>query len=226
MTARKLTGIEAYARERMVGEPGHDFEHVNRVRHWAVKIARAEGYTPLEAAEAAALLHDIGLPDARPRRKHGERGAELARDFLEGQHLFEAPVLEEIEHAIRFHCTNRGGEGQLLDILRDADMMDMFGAVGLLRGIVFVADKPLYDPDRPKGVLWGASAGDFDKRIDEGLGIGDTITDVLNFHISCYENLATASARSMAAPMAAFLQDVLMRVESEVRTARDGPEKG
>ena len=121
--------IEEFVEQFMAAEPGHDFEHIKRVRNWALKIARAEGCEDLEVVEAAALLHDIGIPAANPRRKHGEAGAEMAREFLAERGFFTENQIEEICHAIQYHCTNRGGDGKLLDVLRDADMMDMFGAM-------------------------------------------------------------------------------------------------
>ncbi|MBN2311595.1 MAG: HD domain-containing protein [Candidatus Hydrogenedentes bacterium] len=208
--------IEAYARRFMSAEPGHDFAHVSRVRHWALRIARAEGYPDLAAVEAAALLHDIGLASAEDRATHGARGADMARRFLLDEALFPADTVDAICHAIRYHCTNREGSGPLLGILRDADMMDMFGAIGVLRCIQFAGDKPGFDPANPKGPLWNMTAAGFDARIDRALGTGDTIVDVLNFHISCYDNLATDTARRLARPGVDFIRRFILELEADV----------
>lgn len=219
-----MNEIEAFSQQFMGCERGHDFEHIKRVRNWTLRIARTEEFERLDMAETAALLHDIGIPKAKPRREHGEVGAQMAREFLLEHGFFPKDEVDAICHAIQYHCTNRGGEGRLLDILRDGDMMDMFGAMGILRGIVFVADKPHYDPENIKGATWRASAEYFDDRFDNGLGFGDTIVDMLNFHISCYENLATGAARRMAAPMVETIRQFVKQLEDDVLDNRSEAE--
>jgi uncharacterized protein len=216
MTESERAELEAFSEQHMCVEPGHDFEHIKRVRNWALRIAREEGYGDLDAVEAAALLHDIGLASAVPRRKHGEIGAEMAEAYLRGKGWFSKETIVEVCHAIEFHCRNRGGDGKLLDLLRDADMMDMFGAIGLVRGIQFVADKPDYDPGQVKGETWGMTAKDFDQRFDNGTGVGQCLVDYVNFHISCYDNLATESAKRLAKPGIKFLRQFVLQLESDV----------
>jgi uncharacterized protein len=46
--------IEDFVRPFMGAEIGHDFKHVDRVRNWALLIARREGYDDLDVVEAAA----------------------------------------------------------------------------------------------------------------------------------------------------------------------------
>ena len=208
--------IEGFARQFMSAEPGHDFEHVKRVRNWARIVARGEGYAALDVVEAAALLHDIGLPRAEPRRMHGGIGAKMAGQFLREHGWFPEETVAEICNAIRHHCTNRTGSGKLLDILRDADMMDMFGAMGIIRCVRFASGLPDYAPCDVQGPTWGMTAKDFDHRFDMGIGIGETVTDYLNFHISCYDNLVTQTARRLAAPLAAFISTFVRQLDSEV----------
>lgn len=71
--------IGNFAREHVLTEPAHDFEHIHRVRNWALKIA-SDGKCPDSAiVEAAALLHDVGLTSARNNRhRHGEVGARIS----------------------------------------------------------------------------------------------------------------------------------------------------
>lgn len=63
----RIKRIEQHVREVMaqVTNPdlrlAHDFKHVDRVRHWARRIAEAETELDLDCVEAAALLHDTGL---------------------------------------------------------------------------------------------------------------------------------------------------------------------
>lgn len=219
MEQSQRAALEHFARQHMDAEPGHDFEHIHRVRNWALRIAQDEEYANLDAVEAATLLHDIGLSQANPRRKHGEIGAAMAMAFLREQGWFDEAVVAEIGHAIEYHCKNRGGEGALLNILRDADMMDMFGAIGLVRAIRFAAHKPDYESGQVKGETWGMTARDFDARFDCGTGVGGTIVDYANFHISCYDNLATETARRLARAGIDFLRRFVLQLESDVTGA-------
>ena len=69
----------------------HDFKHVDRVRRWALHIARDEGYADLALVEAAALLHDIGLAHVTERSDHGGVGAEGNFSFWgSGSHVCQA----------------------------------------------------------------------------------------------------------------------------------------
>jgi putative nucleotidyltransferase with HDIG domain len=113
----------------------HDFKHVDRVRHWALQIARAEGDIDMEVVEATALLHDIGLAYVQQRNQHAQVGAEVAARFLHEHKLFLETEIGQIDDAIRCHSSLSGG-GNLGVILRDADMLDLFGAVGVMRGLV------------------------------------------------------------------------------------------
>ena len=197
MTTTTIPYIEAFARPFMVAEIGHDFKHIDRVRNWVLRIAREEGYPDLEAVEAAALLHDIGLRDGG-RRMHAEFGAELAGAFLREQGFFDEARICEIENAIRFH-SSLDGHGAMLDILQDADGLELFGAIGLLRAFTSKATLPEYDENQVKGETWAMSADDFTQRFKSGVGVGSTIVDQVNFQISCYKNLHTPTARDCAA---------------------------
>ena len=204
--------IEAYAREHMGVERGHDYGHADRARRWARLIARGEGYDRVDLVEAAALLHDVGLAQPEDRRNHGQAGAQAAAEFLEREGLFERDDIAVIAEAIRYHDRNREGAGPLLDVLRDADMMEIFGAVGILRS----PSMPICALDSPRGETWGFSAADFDARFDSGIRVGDTMVDFLNFHISCLDNLATETARTLARPRVEFVRAFIEELEQEL----------
>jgi HD superfamily phosphodiesterase len=206
--------IEEYAKSLMVGEIAHDYKHVDRVRHWALKIAQQEQYPHLDRVEAAALLHDIGLASGG-RKHHAEVGAGLAATFLQEHDLFDEAAIQEIVYAIRYHMS-LNGKGQLLAILQDADILDLLGAVGLMRGFTSKWDKPDYDPEAIKGETWGMSAGQFTERFHNGMGIGDTIVDQINFQISCYENLSTAAAKVFGQPLVAFMRQFMEAFEAQI----------
>lgn len=209
--------IEQYIKNLMGAEVAHDIKHVHRVKNWALLIAKAEGYGRLDLAEAAALLHDIGLSQAGQRSAHGEVGAAMAEKFLSENKLFSKEDIQEICNAIKFHNSNRLGQGQLLDILRDADMMDLFGPVGLMRGFMSSGHKPDYDPNNTKSKTWGFSAKDFDKLFDSGQGKGDYAMDEINFLISCYDNLKTNTAKKLAKPLVEYMKDFALALEKQIK---------
>ena len=212
----RIRRIEEHVRRVLAEQVAHDYKHVDRVRRWAVQIADAEGYPDLELVEAAALLHDIGLPYAPERRLHGEVGAEVAVAFLRSCDLFVEGEVAEIARAVAYHNTLHEGLGPLADIVRDADILDLLGAVGIMRAFTSKAALPEYDPANIKGATWRLTARQFDARFQEGLGIGAHITDQINFQISCYDNLNTAAARQWGRPLAAYMRDFLRQLACEI----------
>lgn len=220
----KIEQIEAYVKQVMATEVAHDFKHVDRVRRWALYIARQEGYPKLELLEATALLHDIGLPYVEDRRQHARVGAEVAARFLQEHNLFSAEEIHEIVYMIKHHSA-MAENGVLLDILREADTLDLLGAVGLMRAFTSKAVKPEYDPDNIKGETWELGIGDFEKHFAEGKGIGPYILDQINFQISCYENLRTETACRIAKPLVEFMRTFLLQLETEICSGRTSAQK-
>ncbi|MFZ4648927.1 MAG: HD domain-containing protein [Patescibacteria group bacterium] len=218
MINEKIQQIEEYAKTMMADEAAHGFSHVNRVRKWALQIAKDEKYQNLEMVETAALLHDIGLSSAKKRSLHGEAGAKLAISFLSENNFFSADEIFEVSNAILFHCKNREGKGELLNIIRDADMMDLFGAMGILRACTSKFSNAEYNPINIKGETWKMTAQDFDQRFDSGVGIGEFIVDQINFQISCYGNLSTDAAKKLAGPLIEFAKKFVLELETEVET--------
>lgn len=217
MQASQRQAIEEYARRMMTAEVAHDFKHADRVRNWALRIAREEGFADLWVVEVTALLHDIGLSHVGKRAMHGQVGARMATQFLGENGVFPKAVIAEIGNAIRYHNSIRRRSGKLLDIVRDADRLDLFGAIGIMRAYTSKASRPEYDPENVKGETWGDSARDFDERFDEGLGTGDYVVDQINFQISCYDNLSSETARCLAKPLIEFMRDYVIQLEYEVK---------
>lgn len=216
MPSTAIAEIEAFVRPLMGAVIAHDYKHAERVRRWAVQIAMAEGYPALDVVEAAALLHDIGLSRARGR-EHAAIGATMADEFLRGQGFFAPTQIDEIVAAIRDH-SSVAGQGRLFEIVQDADGMELFGAVGVLRAVSSKADGDDYEPDNVRGGTWGATADDFTRRFRAGLGVGTTIIDQINFQISCRENLHTETAKRIAAPLVEYLRAFVIQLEAEIET--------
>ena len=178
----------------------HHMPHVQRVYHHALRLAQAENYPYLDRVAAAALLHDIGLPMVSKRGDHPKVGAGLAATFLQENDLFSSPEITEIAEAI-VHHGRLDGDTPLIHILRDADILDLLGSVGIMRAFTSKSNLPAYQSKQPRGETWGLDAADFTARFQMGVGIGPTILDQINFQMSCYENLCTETARAMGRPL-------------------------
>ena len=213
--------VEDYVKSVMSNEIAHDFKHIDRVKNWALQIAKKEGFKDLEVVKISALMHDIGLTQAEKRSMHGEIGAEMTAKFLLKNNLLTQEKINEVYNAIKYHNKNREGKGELLKILRDADMMDLFGAVGIMRAFTSKSSKPEYNSANIKGETWGMTSNDFDKRFDNGVGIGNFITDQINFQISCYDNLSTETAKQFAKPLVEFMENYIKQLDAEINDGRN-----
>lgn len=225
--------IERYVQGVMTGayvandlRIAHDLKHVDRVRRWALHIARKEGYGNLEIVEAAALLHDIGLAYVKERSQHAAVGAEVAARFLREQELFSAQESAEITEAIRLHSSLPGGgrAGKLAEILKDADVLDALGAVGIMRAFTSKYARPEYDPSNVKGSTWGLTASEFTRRRAAGLGVGEHIMDQVNLQLSLYDDLTTETARRIAEPLVEFMRTYVVQLEAEINARGDPSE--
>jgi hypothetical protein len=142
-------------------------------------------------------------------------GAEKTAEFLHRHNLFSEAEISAICEAIRNHTTVTGG-GQLGAILRDADIMDLLGAIGIMRGCTSMYYWREYDPVQVKGETWDITADGMTARFQAGLGSGPTIVDHLNFQMSCYENLQSEVAQQWGRPLVAYLRNFILQLEQEV----------
>ncbi len=143
-----LTAVQTWVREKLEAGGGiaHGWLHTDRVRHHIRILAPAEGVDPL-LAELAALLHDVGRTQPGPEDEHGARSAILAEPLLAGLPL-TGDEREAVLHAIRWHNSQRA-DTPLLRVLRDADMLDGLGAIGIMRAFMSKSHLPPYDPAAP-----------------------------------------------------------------------------
>jgi uncharacterized protein len=121
----------------------HDWDHTERVRRLARRIARRER-ADLGVVELAALLHDIGREEedrSRGRICHGRSGAALAKGILT-RHGCKPATVRAVVHAIRTHRFRKGGAPRTLEarVLFDADKLDSIGAVGVGRAFLFAGE--------------------------------------------------------------------------------------
>jgi uncharacterized protein len=178
----------------------HGWLHVDRVRRLALALAPPEGVAPWKA-ECAALLHDVGRAVPGSEVEHGRRSAELAAPLLAELPLTEAERAQ-ILHAIRWHNTSRD-DTRLLCVLRDADMLDALGAIGLIRAYTSKAGLPPYEDP---GSL---STGRYDRP-------PRTIADQVAFQMDWINFLNTDTARELARERLAFMRAFVDQLRREL----------
>ncbi len=143
-----LDRAEAWVREILDANTkrAHGWLHTDRVRCNIRVLAPAESVDPF-LAELAALLHDVGRTQAGPEAEHGARSAMMAAPILEDLPLTQGER-EAVLHAIRWHNSTRD-DTALLCVLRDADMLDGLGAMGIIRAFMSKSHLLPYDPEAP-----------------------------------------------------------------------------
>lgn len=118
----------------------HDFEHVLRVYHTALKLAGMEG-ADKEIVAAAALLHDVqgAAPGSEGRKDHHIASAVFAGRVL-ADAGWQPDAIQGVQHCIRGHRYRGDGykpETLEAKIIFDADKLDVIGAIGTARTIAY-----------------------------------------------------------------------------------------
>jgi uncharacterized protein len=177
--------------------------HVDRVLHLAVRIAREEGVDPWLVA-LAALVHDVGRTAPGPGAEHGRRSAEMAAPVFErlGLKAEREPVL----HAVRWHNSVRS-DTPVLCVLRDADMLDGLGAIGLVRALMSKHMLPPYDPDVA-----------FDRQLHWP---PELVADQICFQMTWNERMNTETGRQLAEGRIAFMRVFAAQLRHEVTADGD-----
>jgi len=140
----RIRRIEDRARALMKDAlPSHGWDHVERVRRLAERIAAAEG-ADRTVVELAAILHDIGRKeedDSRGKVCHAEISAGLARSILT-EEGFPADLADHVCACILSHRfrKSRPPASPEARVLFDADKLDSIGAVGIGRAFLFAGE--------------------------------------------------------------------------------------
>lgn len=146
-----------------MGDTAHDKEHVYRVLYQALEIARTQQQVDYDVLIAACLLHDIGRKEQfeNPALCHAAVGSEKAYQFLVA-HGFERCYAEQVKQCIQTHRYRKNNPPQSLEakILFDADKLDVAGATGIARTLLYkgIVSEPLYSV-LPNGLV---STGEHD----------------------------------------------------------------
>ena len=141
--------IETYMLSCM-DDSAHDREHIYRVLFSALEIAKAEAEVDYDVLIAACLLHDIGRREQfeNPALCHAAVGGEKTYRFLLDHGFCEA-FAQKVKHCIQTHRFRKSMEPESLEakILFDADKLDVTGALGIARTLMYAGDRghPLYN---------------------------------------------------------------------------------
>jgi uncharacterized protein len=158
-------------------------------------------------AEIAALLHDVGRTLPGPESEHGARSADMAEPLLARLPLSEEET-RAVLYAVAWHNSKRD-DTPLLCVLRDADMLDALGAVGIMRAFMSKGTLPPYDseaPFDPDSVQWPP------------VHASDQVRLQLKFH----NWLNTDTARRMAKERAEFMQGFIFQIRRELSAITGG----
>ncbi len=148
MTRETYTLLENYMLSCM-DDSAHDCEHVYRVLYHALEIAKTITDVDYDVLIAACLLHDIGRKEQfkNPSLCHAAVGSEKAFAFLTA-HGFDAEYAARVRDCIKTHRyrENNLPESPEAEILFDADKLDVTGAMGIARTLIYkgIVAEPLY----------------------------------------------------------------------------------
>lgn len=146
-------------------DSAHDKEHIYRVLSYALQIAQTEEQVDYDALITACLLHDIGRKEQfeNPRVCHAEAGGEKAYRFLM-DHGFEDVFSDKVRRCIQQHRYRRNNPPDSLEakILFDADKLDVTGAMGIARSLIYkgIVEEPLYVRRKDGSVSDGTEQGE------------------------------------------------------------------
>lgn len=142
------TQLENYMLECM-DDSAHGKDHVYRVLYQALDIAQYESRVDLDILIAACLLHDIGRKEqfANPALCHARVGSEKAYAYLMEKGWREERAAH-VRNCILTHRYRSDAPPVSIEakILFDADKLDVVGAIGIARTLVYTGtvSKPLY----------------------------------------------------------------------------------
>ncbi len=135
-------------------DSAHDKEHIYRVLYNALDIAGTKEGVDYDVLIGSCLLHDIGRREQfeNPALCHAVVGSEKAFRFLK-EHGFDGAYAQRVRDCIRTHRYRSDAPPESLEakILFDADKLDVTGAIGIARTLVYKGGvrEPLYslNPD-------------------------------------------------------------------------------
>lgn len=130
-------------------DSAHDEHHVYRVLYNALEIAKEEPSVDYDILICSCLLHDIGRKEQFENSQvcHAIVGGRKAYEFLIG-HNFTREFAAQVKTCIETHRYRKNNPPESIEakILFDADKLDVAGALGIARTLVYKGriSEPLY----------------------------------------------------------------------------------
>ena len=141
-------------------DSAHDREHVYRVLYTALDLAAQEKTVDMDVLITACLLHDVGRQEQfeNPALCHARVGGEKAYRFLL-DNGFEEAFARQVKACIVSHRFRKGNPPESIEakILFDADKLDVTGAIGIARTLLYSGEngRPLYSLAPDGGISGG-----------------------------------------------------------------------
>jgi uncharacterized protein len=148
MNKTEYKEIEIFMMEKM-HDSAHDKHHVYRVLNSALDIASQMGAVDYDVLLAACLLHDVGREAHFSNLElcHARIGGDIAYDFLLSKNWSSQKALH-VKKCISSHRYRRDNIPESIEakILFDADKLDVSGAIGIARTLIYEGQvsEPLY----------------------------------------------------------------------------------
>lgn len=194
----------------------HDFSHIERVYAMAEHLAAAEG-ADLEIVRAAALLHDADgtTPGSEVRLEHHLRSAELAGRVL-AEKGWSAERIQAVQHCIRAHRFRDDREPPATieaKCIFDADKLDVLGAIGAIRVVVYaaLAGTPFFTQPSDKFMTTGK---------EEPGELHSAYHEYLFKLRKIQSRLYTATAKALAADRSRYLDEFFIQLQAEIKGER------
>lgn len=159
MDQKTYRTIEEYMLSFMK-DAAHDPMHIYRVLYQALQIAKGYPEVNRDILIASCLLHDIGRMKQfqNPQLCHAEEGGKMAYEFMRSLGWSEKDC-KHIQECITTHRfrTDRQPESIEAKILFDADKLDVTGALGISRTLLYKGQtgEPLYAVDAANRIYEG-----------------------------------------------------------------------
>ena len=154
-----MNKIEIFAGEHVPGDLVHGWPHIERVLFYAERVNR-ELKADRDIVRAACLLHDTG--HSIGKEQHHLHSRVLAETLLARLEI-GPETIKHIAECIAAHSRQYSPEPPASPearVLYDADGMDLFGAVGLMRGLLSAAEGNRGFPAIIKKLEWRLSQVD------------------------------------------------------------------
>lgn len=159
MNEKEFNRIVKYMRKHN-SDQAHDIDHIFRVLYLAIEIANDEENVDMDVLIAASLLHDIGRKAQLKNKNidHAKEGARMAKKFLLDNDYSEE-FAKKVSNCIKKHSFRSDNPPITLEekILFDADKLDVLGAIGIARTIMYQTQthSNLYNLDEEGNLIHG-----------------------------------------------------------------------